>query len=59
MVINKIDLLPYLDYDVPAFCEVVQGLNPKAQVFQTSCKTGDGIEVWAEWLVDHLRTHQT
>jgi hydrogenase nickel incorporation protein HypB len=58
VVINKIDLLPHLEYDVPAFCEVVQGLNPKAQVFQTSCKTGEGTDAWARWLVDHLGMHQ-
>jgi hydrogenase nickel incorporation protein HypB len=55
VVINKIDLLPHLEYDVPAFCEVVQGLNPQARIFQASCKTGEGIDAWAGWLVDQAR----
>jgi len=50
VVINKIDLLPYLDFDVPAFRELVAGLNPKARIFEVSCKTGEGIGEWTEWL---------
>ena len=47
IVINKIDLLPYLEFDVPAFRELVGGMNPKAQIFEVSCKTGEGLEEWA------------
>jgi hydrogenase nickel incorporation protein HypB len=50
VVINKIDLLPYLEFDVPAFRQLIAGLNPKARVFEVSCKTGEGIQAWAEWL---------
>jgi hydrogenase nickel incorporation protein HypB len=50
VVINKIDLLPYLEFDVPAFRDLVAGLNPKARIFEVSCKSGEGIEAWAEWL---------
>jgi hydrogenase nickel incorporation protein HypB len=52
VVINKIDLLPYLDFDVPAFRGLVAGLNPKARTFEVSCKTGEGLDEWAEWLVE-------
>jgi len=52
VVINKIDLLPYLDFDVPAFRELVAGLNPEARVFEVSCKTGEGIEAWVDWLLN-------
>ena len=52
VVINKLDLLPYLEYGVSAFCNVVRGLNPKARIFQTSCKTGEGIDEWARWLTE-------
>jgi hydrogenase nickel incorporation protein HypB len=50
VVINKIDLLPYLDFDMPAFRELVKGLNPEARIFEVSCTTGEGFDEWAEWL---------
>jgi hydrogenase nickel incorporation protein HypB len=50
VVINKTDLLPYLDFDVPAFRTLITGLNPKARIFEVSCKTGQGIAEWADWL---------
>jgi hydrogenase nickel incorporation protein HypB len=50
IVVNKIDLLPYLDFDVRAFRELVSGMNPKARIFEVSCKTGEGLEEWADWL---------
>lgn len=52
IVINKIDLLPYLDFDVAAFRELIAGLNPRARIFEVSCKTGEGIKEWASWLVE-------
>jgi hydrogenase nickel incorporation protein HypB len=50
VVINKIDLLPYLDFDMPAFRELVKGLNPKARIFEVSCTTGEGFDEWTNWL---------
>jgi len=55
IIINKIDLLPYLDFDVAAFQRAVNGVNPKAKLFQVSCKTGEGIEEWVSWLESELR----
>ncbi len=52
VVINKIDLLPYLDFDLAAFRQVVMGLNADVRFFEVSCKTGEGVEEWAEWLVE-------
>jgi hydrogenase nickel incorporation protein HypB len=52
VVINKIDLLPYLDFDMPAFRELVQGLNAKARIFEVSCTTGEGFDEWTEWLAE-------
>jgi len=52
MVINKLDLLPYLDFNLPAFRELVRALNPDVALFDLSCKTGQGIEEWAVWLMD-------
>lgn len=50
IVVNKIDLLPYLDFDLAAFRKLVTGLNPNVRVFEVSCKTDQGIEAWAAWL---------
>jgi hydrogenase nickel incorporation protein HypB len=52
VVINKIDLLPYLDFDLAAFRALIAGLNPKARLFEVSCKTGEGFETWTEWLTE-------
>ena len=50
IVVNKIDLLPYVEFDLEGFRKLVVGLNPAVSVFEVSCKTGEGIETWAEWL---------
>ena len=55
IVINKIDFLPFLDFDFTSFHRAVTGLNPKAKLFQVSCKTGEGIEEWVSWLESELK----
>lgn len=52
IVINKTDLLPYLDFDLAAFRQVVRGLNADVHIFEVSCKTGEGVQKWAEWLME-------
>jgi hydrogenase nickel incorporation protein HypB len=51
VVINKIDLLPYLVFDLPAYRELIVGLNPEASIFEVSCTTGEGLDEWIEWLM--------
>ena len=50
--LEEIDLLPYLDFDMPAFRELVKGLNPKARIIEVSCTTGEGFDEWTEWLAE-------
>ncbi|MGQ9492307.1 MAG: hydrogenase nickel incorporation protein HypB [Anaerolineae bacterium] len=50
VVINKVDLLPYVQFDIGAFCKLVLSMNPDVQIFEVSCETGQGIEDWAEWV---------
>lgn len=57
IVVNKIDLLPFLDFDLTAFHRAVTGLNPGARIFQVSCKTGEGMEQWVSWLESELTGH--
>jgi hydrogenase nickel incorporation protein HypB len=50
VVLNKIDLAPYVDFKLDAMREGVVRLNPRATIFELSCRTGEGIPMWAEWL---------
>ena len=50
VVINKIDLLPYLDCDVSVIREEVLKLNARAEIFEVSCKTNEGLGRWLDWL---------
>jgi len=51
LVLNKVDLLPLLDFDLDNFRRGVEALNPDVAFFPVSCKTGEGIPSWAEWLL--------
>ncbi|NWF77074.1 MAG: hydrogenase nickel incorporation protein HypB [Chloroflexi bacterium] len=57
VIINKMDLLPYVDFDIATFRHSIAGLNPKAEIFQLSCKTGEGIEKWCSWVLKQLETN--
>jgi hydrogenase nickel incorporation protein HypB len=50
VVLNKIDLAPYVDFKRDAMREGVVRLNPSANIFELSCRTGEGIGAWADWL---------
>ncbi|NUM54564.1 MAG: hydrogenase nickel incorporation protein HypB [Candidatus Hydrogenedentes bacterium] len=50
VVLNKIDLLPYVDFDETVFAGYIQTINPKARILRTSCRTGEGIDAWTGWL---------
>lgn len=55
VIINKMDLAPYLDFNVQNFRKVVTGLNPDVKIFQVSCKTGDGLKEWCQWLLKQTK----
>lgn len=57
VIINKMDLLPHVDFDIAAFRGSVSGLNPDADVFQISCKTGEGVEQWCSWILQQVESH--
>ena len=50
VLVNKIDLLPYLDFNLEAFKKAVTGLNDKVKILPVSCKTGEGLEAWFSWV---------
>src|SRR4051795_8096718 len=54
VVINKIDLLPHLDFDLDRFLYHLDAVNPGVERILTSAKTGEGIEEWRRWLVGRV-----
>lgn len=55
LIINKIDVLPYFDFDMDKVREYALGRNPKLEIFPISAKTGEGIDKWCEWLNKELK----
>ena len=55
LIINKIDLLPYLNCDVKMLKGNALTINPSLKVFETSCTTKEGIAEWCSWLESKLR----
>ena len=55
VLVNKIDLLPYLEFDFRNFSRGVGVVNPKAALMQISCKTGDGMNEWISWLLAEMK----
>ena len=56
LLINKIDVLPYFDFDIEACKERVLKLNPDMNIIPISAKTGEGMEEWYEWLKQQADT---
>ncbi|MBA4377039.1 MAG: hydrogenase accessory protein HypB, partial [Anaerolinea sp.] len=50
LLINKTDLLPYIDFNMEYFRQGVELLNPGLTTFEMSCRTGEGVQAWADWL---------
>jgi hydrogenase nickel incorporation protein HypB len=55
ILLNKIDLQPYLDFNAENFKKAVTGLNPDVTIFPVSCKTGTGLSAWFGWLESAVR----
>lgn len=57
VVINKIDLLPYVSFRVDFFKKGIEALNPGVAQFELSCRTGEGLDNWLNWLVANVKDH--
>lgn len=55
VLVNKMDIQPYLDFDLDAFRKVVTGINPDVTIFPCSAKTGEGLAEWFGWLESTVR----
>ena len=58
MVINKIDVLPYFDFDIEKCTEYVHMRNPKATILPICAKTGEGVDTLADWLLNEVTQWQ-
>ena len=50
MIVNKIDLLPYVDYSLEKVKRQALAINPNLRIFEVSCRSGEGLDAWCEWL---------
>ena len=55
LLINKIDVLPYFDFDIEKCREYVRRLNPNMAIFPISSRTGEGMDAWFDWLRQQTR----
>lgn len=56
MIVNKIDLLPYVDYNVEKVKRQALAINPNLRIFEMSCRTGDGLHAWCDWLLSFVHS---
>ncbi len=54
LIINKIDVLPYFDFDMEKVKEYALMRNPKLKIFPISAKTGEGVDTWTQWLYEEV-----
>ena len=55
LLINKIDCLPYFDFDMDAVYQRVRKINPGIEIIEVSAKTGEGFEKWIDWLRKNIK----
>jgi hydrogenase nickel incorporation protein HypB len=56
VLVNKVDVMPYFDFDLDKCREYVRMRNPKARIIPICAKTGEGLDDFAEWLLDEVKT---
>lgn len=54
LIINKIDLLEYVDFDIETVKKNALSINPNLKIFEVSCKSGEGLDGWIEWLKNQI-----
>ncbi len=58
LLVNKIDVLPYFDFDLDALRERAKKLNPDIEIIPISARTGEGVDAWAQWLRNQVNDWQ-
>ena len=59
LLVNKIDLLPYVDCSVERIHEEALKVNPGLTIFDVSCKTGEGLGAWCDWLREKVKARRS
>lgn len=57
LVVNKIDLLPYVEFDMAYFRRGAAALNPGLTTFPLSCRTGEGLDAWVDWIIGQVEAY--
>ena len=55
VLLNKIDLIPYTDFNRSAFYDGLRAINPSIPVIEVSCRSGEGVSEWSNWLLEGVR----
>ncbi len=55
VIINKTDVMPYFDFDLEKCTEYIHMRNPKAKVIPICAKTGEGVDIFAQWILDEVK----
>jgi len=55
LLVNKVDLLPYIDCDVEKIRERARQINARQEIFEISCRTGEGIPAWFSWVEEKVQ----
>jgi hydrogenase nickel incorporation protein HypB len=58
LIINKTDLIPYVEYNMDYFQKGVELLNPGLTTFPVSCRNGEGIDAWIAWLKEQVKQYK-
>jgi len=58
VILNKVDLLPYTNFDMPAAIHDITSINPQAVIIEISCQTNAGLELWCDWLKKQVQMKQ-
>ena len=58
LIINKTDLMPYVEYNIEYFRKGVEMLNPSLTTFPVSCRTGEGFDAWITWLKESVKLYK-
>jgi len=59
VLLNKIDLLPHIDFDIEHCLDYIQCIKPGVEVMQVSARSGEGMAEWCAWIKDQVRTFKT
>lgn len=59
LIINKIDVMPYFDFDLELVKDYAHRRNPRLKIFPISAKTGEGMDAWCDWLRDQVSAWNT